>query len=166
MPTATAHRRADAQRSWIALIEKGLSFEIRPVDLANKDAEFVDLYHSVNPDPASAAKVCLPHTAPPPLHLTRLPSPQVPILVEPDGSAFIESNVIVEYLDQKYLHPPLLPPSPASAARVRHFIEFFSGTFTAALFGLFRADTHAAVEEAKHKLEAALKVCCASVWGV
>ena len=55
---------ADAQRSWIALIEKGLSFEIRPVDLANKDAAFVDLYHSINPDPASAAKAGCFHSLP------------------------------------------------------------------------------------------------------
>lgn len=69
---------ADAQRSWIALIEKGLDFEVRKVDLNNKDDEFKALYASINPDPEAAAKV--------------------PILVDGD-SKLIESNLIVEYLD-------------------------------------------------------------------
>lgn len=88
---------ADAQRSWVALLEKGLPFEIRKVgpasqqgaaawatavaaaahpralvlgaanpvhllpasqvDLNNKDAEFVETYHSIYPDPEAPAKV-------------------------------------------------------------------------------------------------------------
>jgi hypothetical protein len=48
---------ADAQRSWVALLEKGLNFEIRKVDLDNKDAEFVAIYRSINPDPEAPAKV-------------------------------------------------------------------------------------------------------------
>ena len=56
-PPAAPLPSADAQRSWIALVEKGLPFKIRKVDLNNKDEEFVSLYRSINPDPDAAAKV-------------------------------------------------------------------------------------------------------------
>jgi hypothetical protein len=56
-PPAAPLPSADAQRSWIALVEKGLPFEIRKVDLNNKDDEFISLYRSINPDPDAAAKV-------------------------------------------------------------------------------------------------------------
>lgn len=126
-----------AQRSWIALLEKGLPFEIRKVDLANKDAEFVEMYHSINPDPEAPAKV--------------------PILIDGD-TKLIESNIIVEYLEAQYPEPPLLPADAAAAARVRLFVETFGSQFTPNLFALFRADTPEGVEAGKAKLAAALKV--------
>ena len=41
-----------AQRTWLTLLELGLPFETRKVDLSNKSKEFVDLYHEVYPDSA------------------------------------------------------------------------------------------------------------------
>lgn len=39
-----------AQRTWLTLLELGLPFETRKVDLSNKPKEFVDTYHEVYPD--------------------------------------------------------------------------------------------------------------------
>ncbi|EFN54900.1 hypothetical protein CHLNCDRAFT_135021 [Chlorella variabilis] len=127
-----------AQRSWITLLEKGLPFEIRLVDLNDKDEEFVKRYHSINPDQAAPAKV--------------------PILIEPDGTQLIESLVICEYLEQRYPQVPLLPADAVQAAKVRLFVDAFSAQLTPALFGLLRAADAEAVAAGKAKLESALKV--------
>jgi glutathione S-transferase len=119
-------------------VEKGLPFEIREVDLANKDEEFVQLYRSIAADPEAGGKV--------------------PILVDSDGTKLVESNVIVEYLEQRYPEPRLLPADAAQAAKVRLFIETFSSTFPGGLFGLMRAGDAEALEAGKAKLTAALKV--------
>ena len=39
-----------AQRTWLTLLELGLPFEARKVDLSSKPKEFVDTYHEVYPD--------------------------------------------------------------------------------------------------------------------
>ena len=39
-----------AQRTWLTLLELGLPFEARTVDLSSKPKEFVDAYHEVYPD--------------------------------------------------------------------------------------------------------------------
>ncbi|KAL4424504.1 hypothetical protein ABPG77_006813 [Micractinium sp. CCAP 211/92] len=126
-----------AQRSWVALLEKGLPFEIRKVDLSNKDAEFVETYRSINPDPEAPAKV--------------------PILIDGD-TKLVESMVIVDYLEQKYPEPALLPADAAAAARVRLFIETVGAQLTGPMFGVLRADNRQAVQEATTKLVAGLKV--------
>lgn len=43
----------------------------------------------------------------------------VPSLVLPDGTVLTQSLAIMEYLDETYPHPPLLPAEPAARARVR-----------------------------------------------
>lgn len=42
-----------------------------------------------------------------------------PALVEDDGTTLFQSLAILEYLDEKYPSPPLLPADPAGRARVR-----------------------------------------------
>lgn len=125
-----------AQRSWVALLEKGLPFEIRKVDLNNKDAEFVETYHSIYPDPEAPAKV--------------------PILIDGD-TKLVESMVIVEYLESQYPDKPLLPDDAAAAARVRLFIETLSAQLTGPMFGVLRADSREAVQAATVKLVAGLQ---------
>jgi glutathione S-transferase len=124
-------------------MEKGLPFELRQVDLANKSAEFQALYTSISPDPAASAKV--------------------PILIDGD-TKLIESSIIVEYLDAKYREEgtDLLPTDPADAARARLFAETFSTGPWAGFLALLRAGTPAALEEAKAKTSAgfaALNTC-------
>jgi RNA polymerase-associated protein len=74
----------------IALVEKGLAWSEREIDLARKPPELFQL------NPAGA----------------------VPVLVD-GGAALPESAVILEYLDDRYPERPLLPPDPLGRARAR-----------------------------------------------
>jgi len=47
------------------------------------------------------------------------PQMALPSLVEDDGTTLFQSLAILEYLDEKYPAPPLLPSDPAGRARVR-----------------------------------------------
>lgn len=47
------------------------------------------------------------------------PSMAVPALVEDDGHVITQSAAIIEYLDERWPSPPLLPTDPAGRARVR-----------------------------------------------
>ena len=47
------------------------------------------------------------------------PQMALPSLVEDDGTTLFQSLAILEYLDEKYPAPPLLPSDPAARARVR-----------------------------------------------
>jgi maleylacetoacetate isomerase/maleylpyruvate isomerase len=47
------------------------------------------------------------------------PQMALPSLVEDDGTTLFQSLAILEYLDEKYPSPPLLPSDPAGRARVR-----------------------------------------------
>ena len=93
------------QRSVILLLEKGLRFEFRPIDLENKPEWFLALS----------------------------PRGKVPVLVvQPDGAgektAVFESDVINEYLDEA--NPPrLLPDDPLARARLRGFVEVANDLF-------------------------------------
>jgi RNA polymerase-associated protein len=78
------------------LFEKGMDFEIRDVDLYNK------------PEDISVMN----------------PYGQVPILVERDLILY-ESNIINEYIDERFPHPQLMPGDPVDRARVRLFLLNF-----------------------------------------
>jgi maleylacetoacetate isomerase len=47
------------------------------------------------------------------------PMKSLPALVEDDGTVLFESLAIIEYLDETYPDPPLLPRDPRGRARVR-----------------------------------------------
>lgn len=79
-----------SQRCRFVLFEKGMDFEIRDVDLFNKPED-------IN---------------------TMNPYGQVPVLVERDLTLY-ESNIINEYIDERFPHPQLMPPDPVQRARVR-----------------------------------------------
>jgi len=53
-----------------------------------------------------------------PEHLARSPHGKVPALAD-DGVSLYESSAIVEYLEERYPRPPLLPAEPAARAAVR-----------------------------------------------
>jgi RNA polymerase-associated protein len=78
------------------LFEKGMDFEIRDVDLYNK------------PEDISIMN----------------PYGQVPILVERDLILY-ESNIINEYIDERFPHPQLMPADPVMRARARLFLFNF-----------------------------------------
>src|SRR4030088_2174921 len=79
-----------SQRCRLVLFEKGMDFEVRDVDLFNK------------PEDIS----------------TMIPYGQVPILVERDLILY-ESNIINEYIDERFPHPQLMPADPVMRARAR-----------------------------------------------
>jgi glutathione S-transferase len=84
-----------AQKVKIALAEKGVGFECRLPDfMSGQDPEFA----AANP---------------------RL---EVPALVDGDTRVF-DSTIILEYLEDRWPKPPLLPASPAERARVRMLEE-------------------------------------------
>ena len=79
-----------SQRCRLVLFEKGMDFEVRDVDLFNK------------PEDIS----------------TMNPYGQVPILVERELILY-ESNIINEYIDERFPHPQLMPADPLMRARAR-----------------------------------------------
>lgn len=85
-----------SQRCRFVLFEKGMDFEIRDVDLYSK------------PDDIAVMN----------------PYGQVPILVERDLILY-ESNIINEYIDERFPHPQLMPADPVMRARTRLFLFNF-----------------------------------------
>lgn len=79
-----------SQRCRLVLFEKGMDFEVRDIDLFNK------------PEDIS----------------TMNPYGQVPILVERELILY-ESNIINEYIDERFPHPQLMPADPLMRARAR-----------------------------------------------
>jgi len=79
-----------SQRCRLVLFEKGMDFEVRDVDLFNKPPEIVAMN----------------------------PYGHVPILVERDLILY-ESNIINEYIDERFPHPQLMPADPLMRARTR-----------------------------------------------
>ena len=79
-----------SQRCRLVLFEKGMEFEVRDVDLFNKPEDI----STMNPDG------------------------QVPILVDRELMLY-ESNIINEYIDERFPHPQLMPADPLMRARAR-----------------------------------------------
>lgn len=79
-----------SQRCRFVLFEKGMDFEIRDVDLFNIPEDIFVMN----------------------------PYGQVPILVERDLVLY-ESNIINEYIDERFPHPQLMPADPLMRARAR-----------------------------------------------
>ena len=57
------------------------------------------------------------------------PMGEVPVLVEPDGTALSGSQVICEYLDELNPEPPLLGRQPLQRAEVRRLVDWFDRKF-------------------------------------
>lgn len=94
MKLFNAARSSASFRVRIALNLKGLPFEYVPVGLVKGD-QFKDDFRALNP------------------------AELVPVLQIDDGSTLVQSLAIIEYLDEKYPQPPLLPHDPLGRAYVR-----------------------------------------------
>lgn len=79
-----------SHRCRIVLYEKDMDFEIIDVDMHNKPEEIASIS----------------------------PSGRMPVLVERD-LVLTESNIINEYIDERFPHPQLMPPDPVMRARAR-----------------------------------------------
>ncbi|MGZ5495078.1 MAG: glutathione S-transferase N-terminal domain-containing protein [Thermoanaerobaculia bacterium] len=85
-----------SQRCRIVLFEKGMDFQIHDVDIFNKP-EDLPLMNPYN---------------------------RVPVLVDRDLILY-ESNIINEYIDDRFPHPQLMPADPVMRARARLFLYRF-----------------------------------------
>jgi RNA polymerase-associated protein len=85
-----------SHRCRIVLYEKGMDFEIIDVDLMNKPEDLA---------------VMNPYNT-------------TPVLVERDLVLY-ESNIINEYIDERFPHPQLMPADPVMRARARLFLHRF-----------------------------------------
>ena len=90
----SAHNDVDSQRARIVLAEKGINADIEYVDLENPSEDFLQLN----------------------------PYRTLPVLVDRD-LVLTQINVILEYLDERFPHPPLLPVYPISRAKSRLMIH-------------------------------------------
>jgi glutathione S-transferase len=106
-----------AARVRIVLAEKGVEFETIEIDLSDRPAW---LYG-------------------------KNPAGRVPVIEEDDGRPLPESVVIMEFLEERYPEPPLLPPDPAERALVRLLI-FRDKDFTSPYYAFRRGEDGAADE--------------------
>jgi len=67
------------------------------------------------------------------------PRAEVPVLIDDDVEIF-DSTIILEYIEDKWPTPPLLPPSPAARARARMVEEVMDTHFEAINWGLGEID--------------------------
>jgi RNA polymerase-associated protein len=115
-------------RARIALAEKGLEYEVLEVDLNDRPAWIYE----------------------------KNSTGRVPV-IEEDAWVLPESSVILEYLDERYPEPPLLPADPADRALARVWI-FRHDDFTKPYYALRRGEDGAAerFDEQLAKLDDAL----------
>ncbi|MDR2092780.1 MAG: glutathione S-transferase N-terminal domain-containing protein [Azoarcus sp.] len=85
-----------SHRCRIVLYEKGMDFEVIDVDLYNKPEDIAIIN----------------------------PYNRVPVLVDRDLVLY-ESNIINEYIDERFPHPQLMPPDPIMRARARQLLHTF-----------------------------------------
>jgi stringent starvation protein A len=85
-----------SHRCRIVLYEKGMDFEVIDVDLYNKPEDIAVIN----------------------------PYNRVPVLVDRDLVLY-ESNIINEYIDERFPHPQLMPPDPIMRARARQLLHTF-----------------------------------------
>ncbi len=115
-----------SQRCRFVLFEKGMDFEIRDVDIYHKPENI----SSINP------------------------YGQVPILIERDLILY-ESNIINEYIDERFPHPQLMPSDPVMRARTRLFLHNFERELFSLVFVLERKNikvTENALSETRQKI--------------
>jgi stringent starvation protein A len=101
-------------RARIALAEKGVEHEVMEIDLADRPAWIFE----------------------------KNPTGRVPVLEE-DAWILPESSVILEYLEERYPEPPLLPADPADRALARVWI-FRHDEFAGPYYALRRGEDGAA----------------------
>ncbi len=85
----------------IVLAEKGLSFELREEKIWQRRTEFLALN----------------------------PAGDVPVLVDPDGVVLANSQVICEYLEERYPEVNLLGVDPVGRAETRRLVAWFDLKF-------------------------------------
>ena len=123
-----AERCPYAGRARIVLAEKGVAYETVAIDLDDRPAWLYE----------------------------KNPAGKVPVLEEDGGFLLPESAVIMEYLDERYPEPALLPLDPASRAAARLRIERFDD-LGRPYYALRRGEDAGELDAALGKLDSALE---------
>ena len=109
-----------SQRCRIVLYEKGMDFQIIDVDMYNKPEDIAVMN----------------------------PYNRLPVLVERDLILY-ESNIINEYIDERFPHPQLMPADPVMRARARLFLFNFERELFVHVQTLENSTNQKAVEKAR-----------------
>jgi glutathione S-transferase len=116
-----------AQRTRMALMEKGIDFELTEISLDAKPGWFLEIS----------------------------PYGKVPV-IRHNGTVIYESAVINEYLEEVFPALPLLPADPARRAQARIWIDFANVRFTPHVYKLMLAQDEEGQNFQKRKLAEAL----------
>ena len=119
----TAERCPYAARARITLAEKGLDYDAVEIDLGDRPAWLYE----------------------------KNPLGRVPVYEEDGGFVLPESEVIMEYLEERYPEPPLRPADPAERALGRLWIQRFDDRLGDAYYAVRRG-----VDGAREELDAKL----------
>jgi RNA polymerase-associated protein len=118
----SAARCPYAARARIVLAEKGIDHELVEIDLSDRPAWLYE----------------------------KNPKGRVPVIEEDDGTPLPESAVILEFVEERYPEPALLPADPADRAAARLLI-FRDDDLTSPYYALRREE-----EGAREKFDAVL----------
>lgn len=113
-----------AQRTHMALLEKGLDFERREVDLKNKPAWFEEVS----------------------------PYSKVPVVRIGDKVVW-ESAIINEFIDERFPATPMMPEDPYMRAQARIWIDFCNSRFAWGCYDLVFAQDKAEQDRLRARLE-------------
>jgi glutathione S-transferase len=130
MPTLyTADRCPYAARARIALAEKGIAYEAVEIDLDDRPAWIYEK-NSLG---------------------------RVPVFEEDEGLVLPESEVIMEYLEERYPEPALWPADPAERALGRLWLQRFDDRLGSAYYAARRGDGRERLDASLAELDRALE---------
>mgnify|MGYP001099941450 CR=1 FL=1 len=130
MPTLyTAERCPYAARARIALAEKGIAYDAVEIDLDHRPGWLYE----------------------------KNPLGRVPVYEEDEGLVLPESEVIMEYLEDRYPEPALWPADPAECALGRLWLERFDDRLGDAYYTARRGDGREELDERLADLEHTLE---------
>ena len=130
MPTLyTADRCPYAARARIVLAEKGIAYEAVEIDLDDRPAWMYE----------------------------KNTTGRVPVYEEDEGLVLPESEVIMEYLEERYPEPPLWPADPAERALGRLWLQRFDDRLGDDYYAARRGDGRERLDTRLADLELALE---------
>ena len=130
MPTLyTADRCPYAARARIVLAEKGIAYEAVEIDLDDRPAWMYE----------------------------KNATGRVPVYEEDEGLVLPESEVIMEYLEERYPEPPLWPADPAERALARLWLQRFDDRLGGAYYAARRGDSREQLDARLADLESSLE---------
>ena len=130
MPTLyTAERCPYAARARITLAEKGIAYDAVEIDLADRPAWLYD----------------------------KNPLGKVPVYEEDEGLVLPESEVIMEYLEERFPEPALWPADPAERALGRLWLQRFDDRLGKAYYEARRGDGRDELDARLGELDRALE---------